>query len=187
MRIIAGNLKGKKLLIPDDNLTRPLKDAVKESIFNILQHSKLLNCDLLNSSILDLFSGVGTFGLECISRKSKHVTFFENHLPAIKMLKKNIKNLNCSSKTKIIERDVFSLEKLNFNLKNFEFIFLDPPFKELRIKFLLNILKHKKICNKESIILIHRDKKNIDQFPKDFRIIIDKKYGRSRILFGKFY
>ena len=78
-------------------------------------------------------------------------------------------------------------KKLNFNLKNFEFIFLDPPFKELRIKFLLNILKHKKICNKESIILIHRDKKNIDQFPKDFRIIIDKKYGRSRILFGKFY
>ena len=131
MRIISGNLKGKKLLIPDDNLTRPLKDAVKESIFNILQHSKLLNCDLLNSSILDRFSGVGTFGLECISRKSKHVTFFENHLPAIKMLKKNIKNLNCSSKTKIIERDVFSLEKLNFNLKNFEFIFLDPPFKEL--------------------------------------------------------
>ena len=116
MRIIAGDLRGKKLLIPNDNFTRPLKDAVKESIFNILQHSKLLNCDLSNSSILDLFSGVGTFGLECISRNSKHVTFFENHLPAIKMLKKNIQNLNCFSKTKIIEKDVFSLEKLN-NIK----------------------------------------------------------------------
>ena len=77
MRIIAGNLRGKKLFIPNDNFTRPLKDAVKESIFNILKHSKLLNCDLLNSSILDLFSGVGTFGLECISRNSKHVTFLK--------------------------------------------------------------------------------------------------------------
>ena len=186
MRIIAGNLRGKKLFIPNDNFTRPLKDAVKESIFNILKHSKLLNCDLLNSSILDLFSGVGTFGLECISRNSKHVTFFENHSPAIKMLKKNIQNLNCSSKTKIIEKDVFSLEKLNSNLKNYEFVFLDPPFKELRIKFLLNILKNKKILRKDSVILIHRDKKTLDKFPEDFKIIIDKKYGRSRVLFGKF-
>ena len=186
MRIIAGDLRGKKLLIPNDNFTRPLKDAVKESIFNILQHSKLLNCDLSNSSILDLFSGVGTFGLECISRNSKHVTFFENHLPAIKMLKKNIQNLNCCSKTKIIEKDVFSLEKIESILKNYEFIFLDPPFKEIRIKFLLNILKHKKIFKKESIIIIHRDNKTVDQLPEDFKVIIDKKYGRSRILFGKF-
>ena len=186
MRIIAGDLRGKKLLIPNDNFTRPLKDAVKESIFNIIQHSKLLNCDLSNSSILDLFSGVGTFGLECISRNSKHVTFFENHLPAIKMLKKNIQNLNCFSKTKIIEKDVFSLEKLNTDIKNYEFIFLDPPFKEIRIKFLLNILKNKKVFKKESIVLIHRDKNTLDHFPEDFKVIIDKKYGRSRILFGKF-
>ena len=186
MRIIAGDLRGKKLLIPNDNFTRPLKVAVIESIFNILQHSKLLNCDLSNSSILDLFSGVGTFGLECISRNSKHVTFFENHLPAIKMLKKNIQNLNCFSKTKIIEKDVFSLEKLNADIKNYEFIFLDPPFKEIRIKFLLNMLKNKKVFKKESIVLIHRDKNTLDHFPEDFKVIIDKKYGRSRILFGKF-
>ena len=102
------------------------------------------------------------------------------------MLKKNIQNLNCSSKTNIIEKDVFSLEKLNSNLKNYEFVFLDPPFKELRIKFLLNILKNKKILRKDSVILIHRDKKTLDKFPEDFKIIIDKKYGKSRVLFGKF-
>ena len=147
MRIIAGNFKGKKLLTPNDKFTRPLRDVVKESIFNILQHSKILKINLINSNVLDLFSGVGTFGLECISRKSRHVTFFENHLPAIKMLKKNIQNLNCCSKTKIIEKDVFSLEKLEFNLKNYDFIFLDPPFKEIRIKFLLNTLKQKKVFN----------------------------------------
>ena len=64
MRIISGNFKGKKIILPKDNLTRPLKDLTKESIFNIIKHSKLLNIELKNSNILDLFSGVGSFGLE---------------------------------------------------------------------------------------------------------------------------
>ena len=85
MRIISGDLKGKKLLIPKDNYTRPLRDAVKESLFNLLQHSNVLNFDFYNSSVLDLFSGVGTFGLECISRKCGHVTFCENYFPALEM------------------------------------------------------------------------------------------------------
>jgi len=59
MRIISGYLKGKKLELPKDKLTRPLKDMVKESIFNILSHSKNIKIDLRNSIILDLFSGLG--------------------------------------------------------------------------------------------------------------------------------
>ena len=59
MRIISGNFKGKKILLPKDKLTRPLKDLTKESIFNILKHSKLLNIELESSNILDLFSGEG--------------------------------------------------------------------------------------------------------------------------------
>ena len=104
MRIISGDLKGKKLLIPRDNYTRPLRDAVKESLFNLLQHSNVLNFDLYNSTVLDLFSGVGTFGLEFISRKCRHVTFFVNYSTALDMLKRNIKNLKCGEKTKIIKK-----------------------------------------------------------------------------------
>ena len=51
--------------------------------------------------------GVGTFGLECISRNCKHVTFFENYSPALEMLKRNVKNLKCDEKTKIMEKDVY--------------------------------------------------------------------------------
>ena len=57
MRIISGNFRGKKLLISKDKNTRPLKDNVKESIFNILEHSKLINYKISNSNVLDLFSG----------------------------------------------------------------------------------------------------------------------------------
>ena len=121
---------------------------------------------MYDSRILDLFSGIGSFGLECISRYSKHVTFFENHSAALKILKKNINNLNCESKTKIINKDVFILKNLNFNDKNFEFIFLDPPFKEQNIKILLKIIADKKILKKNGIIIIHREKnsKRVGQF-----------------------
>ena len=68
MRIIGGNFRGKKLFLPKDKNTRPLKDIVKESIFNLMQHSKKINLNIENSSVLDLFSGSGSFGIECISR-----------------------------------------------------------------------------------------------------------------------
>ncbi len=186
MRIISGIFKGKKLIIPKDKHTRPLKDNVKESIFNILEHSNLINYKINNSNVLDLFSGVGSFGLECISRKSKHVTFFENYPAVLKILKKNIQNLNCSKSAKIIDKDIFCLEQSYKDLRNYEFVFLDPPYKERKIKLLLEIIKKSKVLKRDSIILIHRDKKFIDEFPENFKVIKTKNYGRSKILFGKF-
>ena len=73
MRIISGDFKGKKILQPRDKQTRPLKDLTKESIFNIINHSNLIDINLKNSNILDLFSGVGSFGIECLSRGAKKV------------------------------------------------------------------------------------------------------------------
>ena len=93
MRIISGNFKGKKILLPKDKLTRPLKDLTKESIFNIIKHSNKLKINLLNSNVLDLFSGVGSFGIECLSRDVKKVVFVENYSGVLPILKKNLKNL----------------------------------------------------------------------------------------------
>ena len=76
MRIIGGNLKGKKILNPKDKSTRPLKDLVRESIFNIIEHSKNEFVNLNGAKVLDLFSGTGSFGIECISRGAEKVIFF---------------------------------------------------------------------------------------------------------------
>ena len=83
MRIISGKNKGKKIIPPVDENTRPLRDIVKESIFNLVEHSNKFNVALKNSNILDLFSGSGSFGLECISRGAKQVTFIENYKDCI--------------------------------------------------------------------------------------------------------
>ena len=73
MRIISGKLKGKSIGFIKTLRTRPLKDSVKENIFNVLSHSNEINTRIKNAKVLDLYSGVGSFGLECLSRDAKRL------------------------------------------------------------------------------------------------------------------
>ena len=184
MRIISGNFKGKKILLPKDKLTRPLKDLTKESIFNILKHSKLLNIELESSNVLDLFSGVGSFGLECLSRGAKNVTFLESYADVLSVLKKNINNLNQQNQTKVIEKDIFAENTLKLLNDKFDIIFMDPPYKEKKLFFLLNVITELELLNNGGIIIIHRHKKEEDDLPKEFNLILEKNYGISKIIFG---
>tara|TARA_B110000008_G_C16942242_1_gene552962 strand:+ start:1148 stop:1711 length:564 start_codon:yes stop_codon:yes gene_type:complete len=184
MRIIGGYFKGKKILEPKDKETRPLKDLTKESIFNIINHSNKFKINLENSTVLDLFSGVGSFGLECLSRGSKHVTFVENYIGVLPILKRNLSNLKITKKYEIIEQNLF----VNFNFKTitnkFDIIFLDPPYKEKKFNYIIDSITEKKILNKSGIIIIHRHKKDNDKFSDNLKILEEKKYGISKIFFG---
>ena len=184
MRIISGNYKGKKILPPKDKLTRPLKDLTKESIFNIIKHSKLLEVNLENSNILDLFSGVGSFGLECLSRGAAGVTFLESYKEVLTILKKNIKNLKQQGSSSIIEKDIFAENTLKALNNKFDIIFMDPPYKEKKLEDLLDTIIKLKLLKDNGIIIIHRHKKEEDAFPNEFNIIIKKNYGISKIIFG---
>ena len=184
MRIISGQYRGKKILSPKDKSTRPLKDLTKESIFNIIKHSNILNIDLENSTILDLFSGIGSFGLECLSRGAASVTFLESYKEVLTILKKNINNLNQENSSSIIEKDIFSENTLKALDNKFDVIFMDPPYKEKKLVDLLNIIIRLKLLKNNGIIIIHRHKKEEDVFPKEFHILIKKNYGISKIIFG---
>jgi len=184
MRIISGKSKGKKIFDPKDVNTRPLKDLTKESIFNIIIHSNKLNLVIQNSNILDLFSGVGSFGLECLSRGSKNVTFVENYNNVLPILKKNILNLGYQDSTSVVEKNI--LNQLNFKSfdNKFDIIFMDPPYKEKNLKKIIIDIIDAKIIKDGGIVIIHRHKKEEDEFPKEFKIIEEKTYGISRLLFG---
>ncbi len=182
MRIISGLFKGKKILEPTDNKTRPLKDLTKESIFNIIKHSNKFEIDLINAYILDLFSGVGSFGLECLSRGVKKVVFIENYDEVLSVLKKNLSNLKSTQNYKIFTSNVYSEVTFN-NLKDkFDVIFLDPPYKDKKINTLFENIKNYKILNKNGIIIIHRHKKEKDIFPTGFSVVEEKIYGISKII-----
>ena len=184
MRIIGGRFKGKKILQPKNNQTRPLKDLTKESIFNILNHSNKFKISVENSIVLDLFSGVGSFGLECLSRGAGHVTFVESYSGVLPILKNNLNNLYISEKYEIIEEDLISNFPIKKIRQKFNIIFLDPPYKEKRLSNIIDTIFQEKILNKNGIIVIHRHKKENDKFSKNFKILDEKKYGISKILFG---
>ena len=187
MRIISGNFKGKKILEPRDRATRPLKDLTKESLFNIILHSNKFDVEIKDSNILDLFSGVGSFGLECLSREASFVTFIENYKNVLPILKKNISSINFSEKSTIIEKDIFNQLDFNTFKNKFDIIFIDPPYKEKSLYELLKKISEAKILNEEGIIIIHRHKNENDEFHKLLNIIEEKSYGISKIMFGKFF
>jgi len=183
MRVISGSFKGKKILEPKDLQTRPLKDLTKESIFNIIKHSNKFKINLDKAIILDLFSGVGSFGIECLSRGVKKVVFVENYNKVLPILKKNLANLKSNINFDIIEKDIIKSDLfLKFNEK-FDVVFLDPPYKEKKIDTILIKIIEGKILNKNSIVIIHRHKSEIDILPTSFKIIEEKTYGVSKILF----
>ena len=187
MRVIRGKFKGKKLLKPQDKETRPLKDLTKESVFNIINHSNKFSINIKKAYILDLFSGVGSFGIECLSQGASHVTFIEKYEGVLPILKKNLNNLKSEIGYEIIETDI--LNKFQFkSLKlRYDIVFLDPPYKERALENILNKIIENKTHKDNGIIINHRHKKEIDTFPKNFHLIDQKKYGISKIIFGSYF
>ena len=185
MRIISGKLKGKSISFIRSAMTRPLKDSVKENIFNIIAHSNLLNINLNKSNILDLYSGVGSFGLECLSRGADKVVFIEKDKIAVTTLNINLKTLSIKEKAKVVnEKIVDFLNRKQF--EKFDIFFFDPPFADNNFIEELKLIKKKKIYKNNHIVIIHREHKSSDNLKKIIDPIIIKKYGRSKIIFGKF-
>lgn len=184
MRIIGGSLKGRKIDFLKTKIIRPLKDSVKENIFNILNHSSEVEIKISNSEILDLYSGIGSFGLECISRGAQKVTFIDKDINAINILKKNVNNLSISHKVEIINGSIENDQ--NFIKKKFNIFFLDPPFSNFDFIEILKKIKKNKNFKKNHIVIIHREKNAKDNFAKVMKLIFTRKYGRSKILFAKF-
>lgn len=185
MRIISGQLKGRSINFLKNTNTRPLKDNVKENIFNILNHSNFIKVKIKNSNVLDLYSGIGSFGIECISRGSKKVYFIEKDRIASNILKENLISLSIIDKSKIYIDKTDNVISKNLNSK-FDIFFLDPPFADLDYFQNLILIKKKRIFKKDHIVIIHREENSKDGFSDILKIVENKKYGRSKIIFGVF-
>ena len=167
--------------------TRPLKDSVKENIFNLLEHSKNINIKIKNSSIIDLYAGTGSFGLECLSRNASKVIFVEKDPEALSNLKKNIENLQIEKKTIIYSKNIFAfLQKWNKG-KKIDIAFLDPPYSNKEFEEVIKIIKKNEILNKEHILILHRETGSLKDFNNKLSIIENRVYGRSELFFLKLF
>ena len=138
---------------------------------------------MASSNILDLFSGVGSFGIECLSRGAKSAVFVEKYNGVLPVLEKNLENLKDFNNYEIIKKDIYEGNLFSKLKKKFDIIFLDPPYKDKNLSTILkNIIANKNLAE-NGIIVIHRHKKEDDLLPNNLKIIEMKIYGLSKITF----
>ena len=174
MRVISGKFKKKKILLPDPKITRPLRDYVKESLFNLLTHTKSLNFEFDKSIVLDIFSGSGSFGIECLSRGSERAIFIEKNKDTLSILKKNINNFLLNNQCGIIFDDFLKINLNEVLKENVNLIFLDPPFECTILKEIFDKLRECHDQLSECLIMIHYEKNNDFKFDDYLNIVIKK-------------
>jgi 16S rRNA (guanine966-N2)-methyltransferase len=129
MRIIAGEHRGRHLLAPANENTRPITDRAKQSVFDIL--SPMIE----GASVYDCFAGTGSMGLECLSRGARFVTFFEMDRSAVKLLEQNVEALKVQERSRVVAGDLFAwFDNERRTNEKIDLVFLDPPYRLLREK-----------------------------------------------------
>ncbi len=170
MRVITGSVRGRKLISPEGNDVRPTTDKVKESIFNIIQF------ELQDANVLDLFAGSGQLGIEALSRGAQSAVFVDNSRKSLEIVKKNIDVCKFNDKSEAVLADAASY--LASSRKKFDIVFLDPPYhKELCVKA-LGLLSS--VLNDDAIVIC--ETQNDEVLPeKCDNLVISRVYSYSSI------
>ena len=189
MRIIAGKYKGRRLVSFTSQKTRPLLDQIKESLFNILQFQ------IAQKRILDLYAGTGGFGLEAISRGASVVYFVEQERSMVNVIHKNVElfsDAHTECTIKIFQNDCMqACASLARSEALFDIIFMDPPYSDTAftiqmITSLIKYIQHGALLAPEGIVIFRHEKKDDITIPKNILTCYREKHiGRSHISFYK--
>ena len=166
MIITAGKFKGRKILTPDEKITRPTLSKIRMAVFNTLQAM----IDFNESSFLDMFAGSGIMGLEALSRGFSNITAIEKNKDTFNILKKNYKNFD-------INADLIFGNSLKQNYSRYyDVVYIDPPYFSGVYETSLSMLKNVNI-----VVLEHVKEVNIEPFS----LIKQKQYGDKYISYLK--
>ena len=184
MRIIGGKMRGTKLYTLDGyEVTRPTLDRVKESLFNII------SVKVIDSIVLDLFSGSGAVGIETISRGAQKAILCDESRKAIEIIKKNVEKTKCFDDVEIINKKHLKALRdfINEGMK-FDIVYLDPPYRTDLAEESTEYIIENDLLNDDGIIIIETDNENkIKSGLKDKKVDIYniRKYGRVSLIFLK--
>lgn len=173
LRIISGEFKGRMITVPDSKFIRPMTDRVRETLFNLLENR--INFDEIK--VLDLYSGSGALGLECLSRGAKEVHFVEKNFKIYKNLRENIQTLGVSENCVVYKMDAEKFSS-SFNNPEYHLIIADPPFYKEDIYNVVDKILFNKYLSDDGFMIIERSiqtkNKDIEKFRVEpFKIIGD--------------
>lgn len=181
LRIISGRFRQKRLYLPDEKITRPTTDRVRESVFNILLHQYNIHFDQI--TVLDAFAGSGAMGLESLSRGAKHVYFAEHNAKVQIVLQKNINLIAAENQTTLFKIDTLNLGKAPDAV---DLIFLDPPYSSDIIERVCVHLYKQNWIKEKTLICIESHSKKIPALIPSLKKQEQRIYGQSGISFWNF-
>lgn len=176
MRVITGIAKKKPLLTLDENSLRPTTGRVKEAMFSIIQ------LNIYDATVLDLFSGSFQLGIEALSRGAKCCTFIDSSIKSYKIGMQNLKSTKLEKKAKVLLTDGIKFLK---NIKEkYDIIFLDPPYKTDLLEQALNMVPQK--LNENGIVICeHLKNLKLQEHYNDIRLQKEYSYGRIMLTLYK--
>lgn len=179
IRIIGGELKGRKLVTVAGKETRPTSDRVRESIFDILGDT------VRDACILDLYAGTGAMGIEALSRGAKLVFFAEDHKAALAALAKNIKKCSLENKTHTIKWNILdNLNILRSHSPAFDVVFIDPPYNQGMIQpTLTHLARSQCLVNGAQLAIEHSLREPIPENRPGFEMTDQRRYGKTLVSF----
>ncbi|MCU1504992.1 MAG: putative ribosomal methyltransferase [Ilumatobacteraceae bacterium] len=121
MRVISGELGGRRLVTPDGTTTRPTTDKVRQAVFNSLTHSGVID----GAVVVDLYAGSGALGIEALSRGAARCTFVERDREALRSLRANITALHLDDRATVVTSDVLAWVP---SVRGVDLAFVDPPY-----------------------------------------------------------
>ena len=178
MRVISGNLKGRRLFALKGQKLRPTSDRVKEAIFNILQDQ------IRGREVLDLFAGTGALGIEALSRGAKSTVFVEESTRSLSALRRNIEECRLKERAEVLGREARAAIKiLEARGDSFELIFLDPPYGKGLARRALEALARSSIVTSGTLVVAeHSLSEKLDFIP--FWQRVDwRSYGSTQVSF----
>jgi len=180
LRIIAGEAKGRALVAPKGDTTRPATDRIRETLFAILEP------DLADAEVLDLFAGAGTMGLEALSRGAAHATFVERAPLALDALKKNVTATGFAERSDVMNANVITYLDRGDGRK-YDVVFADPPFADVPV--LEATLAHPQLAKAlapGAIVVARVMRKHQPTLPPTATLVRTKRIGEEDLLFLRY-
>lgn len=179
MRVIAGSAKRLQLKTIEGLDTRPTTDRIKETLFNMISH------EIADSYFLDLFSGSGAIGIEALSRGAKEAVFVEQNHKAMCCIRENLTFTKLMDRAAMLETDVLSALKRLEGRKQFDYIFMDPPYRKLLEKQVLEYLSSSTLLSEDGIIIAEGSLDTDFSYVEElgFSVIKEKVYKTNKHIF----
>jgi len=178
VRIVGGSHKGRRLTAPDGRVTRPTSDRARESLFNILAHSALV--ELEGACVLDAFAGSGALGLEALSRGAGHVWFLEKHPSALAAIKANVAELREEARATVLRADA---TKPPPAMRPCNLVLLDAPYDKNLSTPCLAALAAKGWLAPAALAVVEVAARESLSLPEGFALEDERTYGAARVAF----